>query len=79
MVLIRVYQLLIAPVLPPACRFHPSCSHYSLGVLRRFGLIAGLWLTLRRLGKCQPFHAGGWDPVPEQFSFRPFRRSQGAN
>jgi len=62
--LIRAYQLLISPLIPNCCRFAPSCSHYAAEALRRYGLRRGLWLSLRRLARCHPFHPGGWDPVP---------------
>jgi len=62
--LIRAYQRLLSPLLAPACRFHPSCSEYSAQALRRLGLIAGGWLAVRRLLRCHPWHAGGYDPVP---------------
>ncbi|MBF0125723.1 MAG: membrane protein insertion efficiency factor YidD [Magnetococcales bacterium] len=62
--LIRLYQLLIAPVLPGSCRFYPSCSRYATDALLRHGSAKGSWLALRRLGKCHPFHPGGFDPVP---------------
>lgn len=62
--LIRLYQLLISPVLPSSCRFYPSCSHYAADAIFRHGSLKGSWLTLRRLGKCHPFHPGGFDPVP---------------
>jgi len=61
---IRIYQLLIAPLLPPACRFHPSCSHYAVEALQEHGPVKGLWLGGVRLLKCHPFHPGGFDPVP---------------
>lgn len=61
---IRAYRTLISPLLPPACRFHPSCSAYALEALERHGAWSGSWLTLRRLSRCHPFHAGGLDPVP---------------
>lgn len=61
---IRAYRALISPLLPRACRFHPSCSAYSLEALERHGAWRGLWLTIRRLSRCHPFHAGGFDPVP---------------
>lgn len=62
---IRLYRRLLSPLLPPGiCRFHPSCSVYALEALRRHGGLKGAWLTLRRLLKCQPFHPGGFDPVP---------------
>jgi uncharacterized protein len=61
--LIRAYQLLISPMLPPACRFYPTCSHYSVEALRRYGLLQGGYQSLRRLLRCHPFHPGGYDPV----------------
>lgn len=65
---IRAYRSLISPLLPPACRFHPSCSAYALEALERHGAWCGLRLTLRRLLRCHPFHAGGLDPVPPRRS-----------
>ncbi|MBA3973923.1 MAG: membrane protein insertion efficiency factor YidD [Candidatus Solibacter sp.] len=62
--LLRAYKGVISPVLPPACRFHPSCSEYALEAVRRHGAARGVWLGLKRLGRCHPFHAGGLDPVP---------------
>lgn len=62
--LIRVYQLVVSPALPPACRFTPSCSQYALEAVRRHGALRGLWLAGRRLVRCHPFHPGGFDPVP---------------
>jgi uncharacterized protein len=61
---IRAYRTLISPLLPAACRFHPSCSAYALEALEQHGAWSGSWLTLRRLSRCHPFHAGGLDPVP---------------
>lgn len=61
---IRAYRSLISPLLPQACRFHPSCSAYALEALEKHGAWSGLWLTGRRLCRCHPFHAGGLDPVP---------------
>ncbi|POW55012.1 membrane protein insertion efficiency factor YidD [Candidatus Pantoea alvi] len=63
-VLIRVYQRGISPLLGPHCRFQPTCSHYGIEALRRFGLIKGSWLTLKRVLKCHPLNPGGDDPVP---------------
>jgi len=62
--LVRGYQLLISPLFPPVCRFHPSCSAYAMGALRTHGTLYGVWLTTVRLLKCHPFHPGGLDPVP---------------
>ena len=61
---IRLYQRSVAPGRPPACRFEPSCSHYGYEAIEKHGLLSGGWLTLRRLGRCHPFHARGYDPVP---------------
>jgi hypothetical protein len=63
-ILIRLYQLTVSPLLGPRCRFHPSCSHYAIEALQRHGSVHGSWLTLRRVARCHPFHAGGYDPVP---------------
>jgi putative membrane protein insertion efficiency factor len=63
--LVRLYQRLISPLLPPSCRFYPSCSAYAVEALRRHGALRGTWLTARRLGRCHPFHPGGLDPVPD--------------
>ncbi|MBS0909388.1 MULTISPECIES: membrane protein insertion efficiency factor YidD [Tatumella] len=63
-VLIRVYQRAISPLLGPHCRFNPTCSHYGIQALRRFGVVKGSWLTVKRVLKCHPLHAGGDDPVP---------------
>lgn len=64
--LIRGYQLFISPLKPPTCRFAPTCSHYAIESVRRFGAWRGGWLALRRILKCHPFHPGGFDPVPDQ-------------
>jgi uncharacterized protein len=62
--MIRGYQLLISPLLPPSCRFTPSCSQYALEAVTRHGALRGTWLAARRLARCHPFHPGGFDPVP---------------
>lgn len=62
---IHLYQRLLSPLLGPRCRFHPSCSHYAEASIRRFGLWRGGWLALRRLARCHPLNAGGFDPVPD--------------
>ncbi|MEE2664768.1 MAG: membrane protein insertion efficiency factor YidD [Myxococcota bacterium] len=63
-VLVRAYQLAIAPLLGPRCRFHPSCSHYALEALATHGAARGGWLSARRIGRCHPLSEGGFDPVP---------------
>lgn len=62
--LIRAYQLTLSPLLPASCRFHPSCSQYTLEAVRKYGVFRGGWLGIRRLVRCHPFHPGGFDPVP---------------
>jgi hypothetical protein len=62
--LIRTYQRTISPSMPPVCRFEPSCSRYGYEAIERYGFVRGGWLTLRRLGRCHPFHAIAHDPVP---------------
>lgn len=64
--IIRFYQIVISPLKPPSCRFYPTCSHYGLEAVQRFGALKGGWLTLKRILKCHPFHPGGLDPVPEK-------------
>jgi uncharacterized protein len=61
---IRFYKRFLSPLLPPACRFHPTCSVYALEALQKHGALRGVRLTLWRLLRCQPFHPGGIDPVP---------------
>ncbi|MGA2759500.1 MAG: membrane protein insertion efficiency factor YidD [Candidatus Cybelea sp.] len=62
--LIRAYQLLISPLLPPACRFYPSCSNYAAAAVREHGVVRGSWLAFSRLARCHPWHPGGVDFVP---------------
>ena len=62
--LVRAYQLLLSPLLPAACRYYPSCSVYAIEALERHGALRGTWLAVRRIGRCNPFRPGGFDPVP---------------
>jgi putative membrane protein insertion efficiency factor len=61
---IRAYQRNVSPGRPPACRFQPTCSHYGHEAIERYGLAKGLWLTAKRLLRCNPLSRGGYDPVP---------------
>ncbi|WP_124728589.1 membrane protein insertion efficiency factor YidD [Staphylospora marina] len=67
--LIRVYRRFLSPLKPPVCRFVPTCSEYGLIAIERHGVLIGLWLLVRRLVKCHPFHPGGFDEVPEKVEF----------
>lgn len=62
--LVKVYQYAISPMLGSRCRFDPSCSQYAVEALRRHGAFKGSWLAIRRVGRCHPWHPGGYDPVP---------------
>ena len=61
---VRGYQVAISPLLPPACRYYPTCSQYAVEALERHGPWRGSWLALRRILRCHPFRPGGYDPVP---------------
>jgi len=65
--IIRFYQIVISPLKPPSCRFYPTCSHYGLESVKRFGALKGGWLAVKRIVKCHPLHPGGIDPVPEEW------------
>ena len=62
--LVRLYQRLLSPLLPPSCRYTPTCSSYAIEALQIHGALRGGYLALRRLLRCHPFHPGGFDPVP---------------
>lgn len=62
--LIRLYRAALSPLLPPACRFLPTCSEYAAEAVRRHGAARGSWLAVRRLLRCHPLGGRGWDPVP---------------
>jgi uncharacterized protein len=62
--LLKAYRLLISPLYGQVCRYHPSCSAYALGAVTDHGALRGSWLAVRRLARCHPWAAGGYDPVP---------------
>ena len=65
LLLLRGYKRFVSPMLGQRCRFHPSCSTYTMEAIERFGVMRGGWLGVRRIGRCHPFHPGGYDPVPD--------------
>lgn len=62
--LIRMYQIIISPLFPAACRFQPTCSQYGIEALQSHGILRGCWLLVIRILRCNPFVKGGYDPVP---------------
>jgi hypothetical protein len=62
--LVRGYQGLVSPILPPACRFHPNCSAYAVEAIETHGALKGGWLMIKRVARCHPWNQGGFDPVP---------------
>lgn len=66
--LIRVYQIVISPLIGPRCRFTPTCSCYGIEALKTYGALKGSWLTLKRILKCHPLNEGGYDPVPPKIN-----------
>jgi len=67
--LIHGYKRLVSPFLGQNCRFHPSCANYCAEAVEKHGVLKGLFLGIKRIFKCQPWHGGGYDPVPEKFRF----------
>ncbi|MBO4395566.1 MAG: membrane protein insertion efficiency factor YidD [Eubacterium sp.] len=68
--IMHVYQRFISPMKRPCCRYYPSCSCYAVEAIEKHGACKGGYLAIRRVFCCHPFHEGGYDPVPETFSFR---------
>ena len=64
LLLVRSYRSCISPLLPPSCRYYPTCSAYAMEAIERYGARRGGWMALRRILRCHPFHKGGYDPVP---------------
>jgi len=64
--LIRIYQKVISPLFPGSCRYTPTCSHYSIEAIKKFGVIKGIYLSSKRIIKCNPWGGYGYDPVPEK-------------
>lgn len=69
--LVKGYRYLVSPLLPPSCRYQPTCSAYALEAIRRHGGLAGTWLAIRRIGRCHPWGGAGHDPVPDPAKRRP--------
>ncbi len=74
--LVRSYQRRVSPLLPPVCRFYPSCSEYARQALERYGFLRGSWMALRRVARCHPFNPGGYDPVPSPDGVRSVEESE---
>ena len=62
--LVRLYQVVISPLTPAICRFEPTCSHYTIGALKKYGVVKGGWLATKRIASCHPWGKSGYDPVP---------------
>ncbi|MBQ7352628.1 MAG: membrane protein insertion efficiency factor YidD [Clostridia bacterium] len=76
---IKAYKKFISPVLPKACRFTPTCSEYAIEAIERFGVVRGSMLASYRIMRCNPFSKGGYDPVPEKFTFKRQKNNTGEN
>lgn len=63
LIVLKGYKRFLSPLLPSACRYYPTCSEYMMDAVERYGCIKGIWLGIKRIGRCHPFHEGGYDPV----------------
>ena len=75
LVMLRFYKREISPMLPPCCRYTPTCSEYAMQAVEKYGAVKGGWLAAKRILRCHPFHEGGYDPVPQEFRFGPRRHA----
>jgi putative membrane protein insertion efficiency factor len=66
LIIIRVYQWTLSPLIGRSCRFHPTCSCYTAEAVERFGALRGSWLGLKRIARCHPWNPGGYDPIPDE-------------
>lgn len=62
--LVKTYQYLISPMFAPSCRYTPTCSEYAVQAFKKYGALKGFWLSMKRVGRCHPWHDGGYDPLP---------------
>lgn len=62
--LVRIYQIVLSPLTPASCRFEPTCSHYTIEALKKYGIFKGSWLAIKRILSCHPWGKSGYDPVP---------------
>jgi putative membrane protein insertion efficiency factor len=62
--LIKIYQATVSQIFPPRCRYMPTCSEYTYEAIDKYGIFKGVWMGTKRIARCHPFHAGGYDPVP---------------
>lgn len=69
LLLINIYQRTYSTVMPKSCRYEPTCSNYTYQAIVKFGFLKGTWLGIKRIMRCHPFHEGGYDPVPDKWSF----------
>ncbi|MEC8683888.1 MULTISPECIES: membrane protein insertion efficiency factor YidD [Leeuwenhoekiella] len=73
---IRLYQRFLSPLLPPSCRYEPTCSHYSVEAIQRHGIFKGSWLAIKRIASCNPWGGSGYDPVPPAKKQSAYKKSK---